>query len=102
MLYVDGQLLQCFSTVSKTEVSGTLCLNRKDIPKIARDKKLKKGEIIAQHSGQISAPKWSGKKKVTMISTYYGDNTLKVKKGYMKRRHLHQSCILTNTRLELI
>lgn len=41
--------------------------------KIAKEKKLWKEEIIAQHSGPVSVLKWSDKKDVTMISTYHGD-----------------------------
>jgi len=32
---------------------GTLKLNRKNIPKKVKDKKLKKGKIIATHSGPV-------------------------------------------------
>jgi hypothetical protein len=42
---------------------GTLRLNRKDFPKIVKEKKLKKGELIAQFSGLVSVQKWSDKKK---------------------------------------
>jgi hypothetical protein len=55
---------------------GTLCLNRKDIPKTVREK-LKKGEMIAQHSGPVSFLKWRDKKDVAMISTYHGKETEK-------------------------
>jgi hypothetical protein len=43
----------------KTDCIGTLRLNRKDVPKIVKDKKVKKGELIAQHSGPVSVLKWS-------------------------------------------
>jgi hypothetical protein len=33
---------------------GTLHLNRKDVPKTVRENKLKKAEMIAQHSGPVS------------------------------------------------
>jgi hypothetical protein len=35
----------------KTDCVGTLCLNRKDVPKMLKDKKLKEGKPTAQHSG---------------------------------------------------
>ena len=31
--------------------------------------------MVAQHSGPVSVPKWKGKKDVTMISTYHGQET---------------------------
>ena len=34
-----------------TNCVGTLRLNRKDVPKTLKEKRLKKGEMIAQHSG---------------------------------------------------
>jgi hypothetical protein len=40
-----------------------------------KDKKLKKGELVAQHSGPVSVLKWKGKKDMTMISTYHGQET---------------------------
>ncbi|XP_021918752.1 piggyBac transposable element-derived protein 4-like [Zootermopsis nevadensis] len=63
----------------KTDCVGTLRINRKDVPLAVKEKKLKKGELIAQHSGPVSVLKWSDKKNVTMISTYHGDDTQKVK-----------------------
>ena len=40
-----------------------------------KDKKLKKGELVAQHSGPVSVLKWKDKKEMTMISTYHGQET---------------------------
>jgi len=40
-----------------------------------KDKKLKRGELVAQHSGPVSVLKWKDKREVTMISTYYGEDT---------------------------
>jgi len=40
-----------------------------------KEKKLKKGELVAQHSGPVSVLKWKDKKEVTMISTYHGEET---------------------------
>jgi hypothetical protein len=39
----------------KIDCVGTLHLNRKYIQKIVKEKKLRKGKIIAQHSGPMSA-----------------------------------------------
>jgi hypothetical protein len=56
---------------------GTLRLNRKDVPKTVREKKLKKVEMIAQHSGLVSVLKWRDKNDVAMISTYHGEEAEK-------------------------
>ena len=45
----------------KTDYVGTLRLSRKDVPQRVKDK-LKKGEMVAQHSGLVSVLKWKGKK----------------------------------------
>ena len=47
----------------KTDCVGTLCLSRKDFPQRAKEKKLKKGELVAQHSGLVSVLKWKDKKR---------------------------------------
>ena len=59
----------------ETDCVGTLCLSRKDIPQSVKEKKLKKGELVAQHSGPVSILKWKDKKEVTMISAYHGEET---------------------------
>jgi len=59
----------------KTDCVGTLCLSRKDIPQRVKEKKLKKGELVAQHPGPVSVLKWKNKKEVTMISTCCGEET---------------------------
>jgi hypothetical protein len=56
---------------------GTVRLSRKDVPKTVREKKLKKGEMIAQHFGPVSILKWHDKKDVAIISTYHGEETEK-------------------------
>ena len=38
----------------KTDCVGTLRLSRKDFPQRVQDQKLKKGEMVAQHSGPVS------------------------------------------------
>jgi len=59
----------------KTDCVGTLRLSRKDVPQRVKEKKLKKGELVAQHSGPVSVLKWKDKKDTTMISTYHGEET---------------------------
>ena len=58
-----------------TDCVGTLILNRKDVPKEVKDKKLEKGEIIARHSGPVTVLKWRDKRNVTMVSTYHSADT---------------------------
>jgi hypothetical protein len=45
-----------------TDCVGTLRLNGKGVPKTVREK-LKKGEMIAQHSDPVSILKWRDKKR---------------------------------------
>jgi len=46
----------------KTDCVGTLRLSRKDVPQRVKEKKLKKGELVAQHSGLVSVLKWKDKR----------------------------------------
>jgi hypothetical protein len=45
----------------KTECNGTLHPNRNGVPKTVKDKRLKKGQLIAQHSRPGYVLKWSDK-----------------------------------------
>ena len=40
-----------------------------------KEKKLKKRELLSQHSGPVSVLKWKDKKEVTVISSYHGEET---------------------------
>ncbi|CAK1581722.1 unnamed protein product [Parnassius mnemosyne] len=55
----------------KTNLVGTLRLNRKHLPKDLVTQKLKKGEIIAKETtdGKIGVTKWKDKRVVTTLST---------------------------------
>ena len=79
---VDWQFLQ-ESRISKevkdrTDCGGTLKLNRENVPKEVKDKKLEKGEITARHLGPVTVLKWRDKRNVTMVSTYRSADTQKV------------------------
>ena len=52
-LYNTPALAQRLKSL-KTDCVGTLHLSRKDTPQRVKDKKLKKGELAAQHSGPVS------------------------------------------------
>ena len=58
-----------------TDCAGTLKLNRKNVPKEVKDKKLEKREIIARHLGPVTVLKWRDKRNVTMVSTYHSADT---------------------------
>ena len=62
----------------KTDCVGTLRLSRKDVPQRVKEKKLKKGALVAEHSGPVSVLKWKDKKEVTMISTYHGEDAVQI------------------------
>ena len=47
----------------KTDCVGTLRLSWKDVPQRVKEKKLKKGELVAQHSGMVCVLKCKDKKK---------------------------------------
>ena len=59
--YNSPALAQRLKTL-KTDCDGTLRLSRKDVPQRVKEKKLKKGELVAQHSGTVSVLKWKDKK----------------------------------------
>ena len=63
-----------------TDCVGTLKLNRKNVPKELKDKKLEKGEIIARYSGPVAVLKWRDKRNVTMVSTYHSADTQRISK----------------------
>ena len=73
--YNSPTLARLLKITHKTDCVGTLKLNRKNVPPKVKNTKLKKGEIVAQHSGPVSVTKWFNKKIVTMISTYHSHDT---------------------------
>ena len=54
-----------------TDCVGTLKLNRKNVPKEVKDKKLEKEETIARYSGPVTVLKWRDERNITMVSTYH-------------------------------
>ena len=58
-------MLAVYSTTikKKTDVCGTLQLNRKDLPQDLKTKKLKKGEIIGYQGGKVTVLRGKGGKK---------------------------------------
>ena len=49
--------------ILKTDCVGSLRLSRKDVPERVKEKKLKKGELVAPHSGPVSVLKWKDKRR---------------------------------------
>ncbi|CAH2100932.1 unnamed protein product [Euphydryas editha] len=57
----------------KTDLCGTLRKNRKNIPLLVKNKKLKRGEQIAAQKNHVTILKWKDKRDVLMISTCHAD-----------------------------
>lgn len=65
----------------KTHLIGTLRSNRKLNPKSVVEKKLKKGESVAEESNTgVLVQKWRDKRDLLMLSTRYSDEMIKVQK----------------------
>ena len=66
MLWIDNffsspELARKLKIEHSADCVGTLKLNRKNVPKEVKDKKLEKGEIIPRHSGPLTVLKWRDK-----------------------------------------
>ncbi|XP_071053828.1 piggyBac transposable element-derived protein 4-like [Onthophagus taurus] len=68
--YTSPQLAD-FLAQRKTDSYGTMRMNRQEVPKEIREKKLKKGEITAFQRGKVMVLKWRDKKDVCMLSTVH-------------------------------
>ncbi|XP_067140274.1 piggyBac transposable element-derived protein 4-like isoform X2 [Centruroides vittatus] len=62
----------------QTDLCGTVRTNRRGVPSIIHNKKLKKGEIVAIKRGKVMILKWQDKRPVTLLSTFH--NPVKVNK----------------------
>jgi hypothetical protein len=80
IFYNSPELPRQLKIEHSTDCVGTFKLNRKNVPKEVTDKKVKKGEIIARHSGPVTVLKWCDKRSVTMVSTYHSADTQRVSK----------------------
>jgi len=83
MLWIDNffnspELARKLKIEFSTDCVGTLKLNRKNVPREVKDKKLEKGDIIVKHSGPVTLLKWCDKRNVTMVSTYHSADTQRV------------------------
>ncbi|KAL0858681.1 hypothetical protein ABMA27_011173 [Loxostege sticticalis] len=73
--WYNSPLLARFLKRNGTDCVGTLRPSRRDVPVLVNKAPLKRGEIIARHSGDVSVLSWQDKKRITMISTCHGSST---------------------------
>ncbi|CAG4958413.1 unnamed protein product [Colias eurytheme] len=73
--WYNSPLLARFLKRNGTDLIGTLTPSRRDVPVLINKAPLKRGEIIARHSGDVSVLSWQDKKRITMISTCHGSYT---------------------------
>ncbi|XP_045492556.1 piggyBac transposable element-derived protein 4-like [Colias croceus] len=73
--WYNSPLLARFLKRNGTDCIGTLRPSLRDVPVLINKAPLKRGEIIARHSGDVSVLSWQDKKRVTMISTCHGSYT---------------------------
>ncbi|GFY69365.1 piggyBac transposable element-derived protein 4 [Trichonephila inaurata madagascariensis] len=63
---------------SKTDFFGTLRLNKKDLLKELKTRKLKRGDLLAYHRGKMMTMRWRDKKYVHFISSIHNPEIVKV------------------------
>ncbi|KAH9629361.1 hypothetical protein HF086_008147 [Spodoptera exigua] len=73
--WYNSPLLARFLKLNGTDFVGTLRPSCKDVPEVINKAPLKKGELIARHSGDVSILSWQDTARVTMISTCHGSDT---------------------------
>jgi hypothetical protein len=67
-----------FLKKSAVNVAGTLRLNRKNIPLVVNEAKLKQSKHIAVESQGVMMLNWMVKKPVSFISTFHRDTMVAV------------------------
>ena len=87
-LFNRPELARRLKIKHSTDFVGTLKLNRMDVPKVAKNKKLERGEIIARNWSPVTILKWRDKNNLTMVSTYRSADTQRVSNKGMKQRRL--------------
>ena len=55
---------------------GTVRRNRRGIPAVVCDTRLKRGEVVTSRNGGLLALKWHDKRDVFMLSTYHNDEMI--------------------------
>lgn len=77
--YTSPQLADIL-VANKTDIYGTVRLNRKEMPPAIKDVKLKKGEVVAFRRGKVMTLRWKDKKDVTLLSTIHNAKMLQITK----------------------
>ncbi|XP_028167065.1 piggyBac transposable element-derived protein 4-like isoform X2 [Ostrinia furnacalis] len=70
--WFNSPLLARFLKRNGTDCVGTLRPSRQDVPPLVNLAKLKQGQFIARHSGDVCVMAWQDKKKITTLSTCHG------------------------------
>ncbi|XP_045506093.1 piggyBac transposable element-derived protein 4-like [Colias croceus] len=85
--WYNSPLLARFLKRNGTDLIGTITPSHRDVPVLINKAPLKRGEIIARHSGDVSVLSWQDKKRITMISTCHGSYTAlpRVQSKHMSR-----------------
>jgi len=68
-----------------TDTFGTMRLNKKEVPKEFKNKKLKKGEIIAYQRRKVCIMKWKDKKDITLLSTIHNAEFIDIERRTTKK-----------------
>ncbi|XP_023217915.1 piggyBac transposable element-derived protein 4-like [Centruroides sculpturatus] len=77
----------------KTDVVGTVRMNRRDLPPDMKDKVLKPGEVCSWYRGRLMALKWHDKKDVCMLSTIH-DGSMRSHKGRGRKTTMKPAAVL--------
>lgn len=75
--YTSTELYE-FLLKNKTDAYGTVRANRRDMPSMSGEKKLKTGEMVAWQKGKMMALRWPDKKDVRLMSTVPNTSTVTV------------------------
>ncbi|XP_067121313.1 piggyBac transposable element-derived protein 4-like [Centruroides vittatus] len=77
----------------KTDVVGTVRINRKDLPPDMKDKVLNPGEVCSWYRGKLMALIWRDKKDVCMLSTIH-DGSMKSFKSKRRKARMKPAAVL--------
>lgn len=77
----------------ETDAVGTCRVNRKEIPKDLKEKKLAKGETFVKFRGKLCMVKWMDKKHVLMISTVHNGEMSSVTTRAGKQVQKPKACV---------
>ena len=96
--------------IKHTHICGTLRKDRKHLPKKVISKKLKKGQCVAMHCGNISVCKWKDKRDVytmlnmhcvMMVPTTNRKGDMKMKPNTVRDYNKHMSASIMQIKCSL-